>query len=53
MPSIIGKNCKIEKNVRIGPYASIGDNTIMYLLMYDIKNSIIMSNCKIEGWIKN
>ena len=51
MPSIIGKNCKIGKNVKIGPYASIGDNTIVSSNV-DIKNSIIMSNCKIEGGLK-
>ena len=28
-PSIIGKNCKIDKSARIGPNASIGDNTCL------------------------
>tara|TARA_B100001750_G_C15209332_1_gene447482 strand:- start:131 stop:697 length:567 start_codon:yes stop_codon:yes gene_type:complete len=48
MPSIIGKNCRIEKNVKIGPYASIGDNSIISSNV-KIENSIIMSNCKIEN----
>ena len=51
MPSTIGKNCKIKKNVRIGPYASIGDNTIISSNV-KIKNSIIMSDCKIEDGLK-
>ena len=51
MPSIIGKNCKIKKNVRIGPFASIGDNTIISSNV-KIQNSIIMSNCKIEHGLK-
>jgi len=51
MPCIIGKNCKIEKNSIIGPNASIGDNTIITSNVC-IKNTIIMSNCKIEGGLK-
>jgi glucose-1-phosphate thymidylyltransferase len=51
MPCIIGKNCKIEKNSIIGPNASIGDNTIITSNV-SIKNTIIMSNCKIEGGLK-
>ena len=51
MPSTIGKNCKIKKNVRIGPYASIGDNTIISS-NEKIENSIIMSDCKIEDGLK-
>jgi len=51
MPCIIGKNCKIEKNSTIGPNASIGDNTIITSNV-TIKNTIIMSNCKIEGGLK-
>ena len=51
MPCIIGKNCKIEKNSTIGPNASIGDNTIITSNV-SIKNTIIMSNCKIEGGLK-
>jgi len=51
LPCIIGKNCKIEKDVTIGPNASIGDNTIITSDV-EIKNSIIMSDCKIEGGLK-
>ena len=47
-PSIIGKNCKIDKSARIGPNASIGDNTIISSDVI-VENSIIMSNCKIDG----
>jgi len=47
-PSIIGKNCKIDKSARIGPNASIGDNTIISADVV-IENSIIMSDCKIDG----
>ena len=51
MPSTIGKNCKIKKNVIIGPYTSIGDNTIISSNV-KIENSIIMSDCKIEDGLK-
>jgi len=47
-PSIIGKNCKIDKSALIGPNASIGDNTIISSDVV-IENSIIMSDCKIDG----
>jgi len=47
-PSIIGKNCKIDKDAQIGPNASIGDNTIISSDVV-IENSIIMSGCKIDG----
>jgi len=47
-PSIIGKNCKIDKSAQIGPNASIGDNTIISSGVV-IENSIIMSDCKIDG----
>ena len=47
-PSIIGKNCKIDKSALIGPNASIGDNTIISSDVV-IENSIIMSGCKIDG----
>ena len=50
-PCIIGKNCKIGKDVTIGPNASIGDNTTITSDV-SIKNSIIMSDCKIEGGLK-
>jgi len=46
-PVIIGKNCIIESNTSIGPNASIGDNTI--ISSSNIKDSIIMSNCQIDG----
>ncbi|SVD49911.1 uncharacterized protein METZ01_LOCUS402765, partial [marine metagenome] len=46
-PAIIGKNCKIGRNVRLGPYVSIGDNCI--LENCNIENSIIMQNCKIDA----
>ena len=47
-PSIIGKNCKIGKDARIGPNTSIGDNTVISSDV-TIENSIIMSDCKIDG----
>ena len=47
-PSIIGKNCNIDKSAKIGPNASIGDNTIISSDVV-IENSIIMSDCKIDG----
>ena len=51
MPSIIGKNCRIKKNVKIGPYASIGDNTVISSNV-KIENSIIMSDCIIRDGLK-
>jgi len=45
---IIGKNCKIDDPARIGPHVSIGDNTIISSDVV-IENSIIMSDCKIDG----
>ena len=47
-PSIIGKNCKIDASVSIGPHVSIGDNTIISSDVV-IENSIIMPGCKIDG----
>ena len=47
-PSIIGKNCKIDKSASIGPNVSIGDDTIISSDVV-IENSIIMSGCKIDG----
>jgi glucose-1-phosphate thymidylyltransferase len=41
-PIIIGKNCKIGPNVYIGPYTSIGDNTIIE--SGEIESSIVMDN---------
>ena len=49
-PVIIGKNCLIESNTTIGPNTSIGDNSV--LSGCDVENSIIMTNCKIEGDFK-
>ena len=49
-PVIIGKNCIIESNTIIGPNTSIGDNS--KLSKCDIENSIIMSNCHIDGDFK-
>jgi len=46
-PTIIGKNCIIEEGTIIGENTSIGDDT--YLSHCTISNSIIMSNCNIEG----
>lgn len=43
---IIGKNCIIE-NAHIGPYCSLGDNSIV--VSSNIENSIIMENCDIRG----
>ena len=47
-PSIIGKNCKIDESASIGPNVSIGDDT---MISSDVikENSIIMSDCKIDG----
>ena len=47
-PSIIGKNCKIDKSAQIGPNVSIGDNTVISSDVV-IENSIIMTDCKIDG----
>jgi glucose-1-phosphate thymidylyltransferase len=46
-PVIIGKNCKIGPSVRLGPYVSVGNNSI--LKNCNIENSIIMSDCKIDS----
>ena len=46
-PVIIGKNCIIEGNSTIGENTSIGDNS--NLKNCKISNSIIMSNCTING----
>jgi glucose-1-phosphate thymidylyltransferase len=45
-PVIIGDNCNISNQAQIGPNVSIGDNCNISKAC--IKNSIIMSNCKIE-----
>ena len=49
-PVIIGKKCVIGPNTHIGPNISIGDNS--KLSRCDIKNSIIMSGCNINGDFK-
>ena len=49
-PVIIGKNCIIHSDTKIGPNTSIGDNSI--IAKCDIKDSIIMSDCNIEGDFK-
>ena len=48
-PAIIGKNCKIERGVRLGPYVSIGDGCT--LENCSIENSIIMDNCRIDAQV--
>ena len=49
-PVIIGKNCIIENKTRVGPNSSVGDNS--RLSKCDIEDSIIMSNCEVDGDIK-
>ena len=46
-PVIIGKNCTIGPAVRLGPYVSVGANTV--LQNCEIENSIIMDDCKIKS----
>jgi len=46
-PIIIGNNCVIDNDVRIGQFTSIGDNS--QLSKCDIENSIVMSNCCIKA----
>jgi glucose-1-phosphate thymidylyltransferase len=48
-PVIIGKNCTIGPAVRLGPYVSVGDNTV--LQNCEIENSIIMNESKINSKI--
>ena len=48
-PAIIGKNCKIESGVRLGPYVSIGDGCT--LENCSVENSIIMENCRIDAQV--
>ena len=45
--ALIGKNCLIEKNTKIGENTSIDDEC--QIKECEIKNSIIMKNCKIIG----
>ena len=49
-PVIIGKNCIIHSDTKIGPNASIGDDSI--ISKCDIEDSIIMSGCNIDGDFK-
>ena len=49
-PVIIGKECIIGPDTHIGPNISIGDNS--KLSRCDIKNSIIMPGCNIDGDFK-
>ena len=44
-PVVIGEHCIIGPSVRLGPYVSVGNNTV--LKNCDIENSIIMDGCKI------
>ena len=49
-PVIVGKECIIGPDTHIGPNISIGDNS--KLSRCDIKNSIIMPGCNIDGDFK-
>ena len=49
-PVIVGKECVIGPDTHIGPNISVGDNS--KLSRCDIKNSIIMSGCNINGDFK-
>jgi glucose-1-phosphate thymidylyltransferase len=45
-PLIIGKGCEIGPEAYVGPYTSIGDNTL--IRGAEVENTIIVGNCKIE-----
>jgi glucose-1-phosphate thymidylyltransferase len=45
-PLIIGNGCEIGPDVYVGPYTSIGDNTLVQGA--EVENTIIVGNCKIE-----
>lgn len=45
-PTIIGANCTIGPSVKLGPYVSVGNNSI--LKKCTIENSILMNDCKID-----
>jgi glucose-1-phosphate thymidylyltransferase len=45
-PLIIGKGCEIGPDAYVGPYTSIGDNTLIRAA--EVENTIIVGNCKIE-----
>jgi glucose-1-phosphate thymidylyltransferase len=48
-PVIIGDDCTIGPAARIGPYVSVGNNSV--LKKCDIENSIIMEDCEISSKI--
>jgi glucose-1-phosphate thymidylyltransferase len=48
-PVMIGDDCEIGPNVRLGPNTSIGNKVV--LKKCEIRNSIILDDCKIEGEI--
>jgi len=45
-PLIIGRNCEIGPDAYVGPYTSIGDDTLVRGA--EVENTIIVGNCKIE-----
>jgi glucose-1-phosphate thymidylyltransferase len=45
-PLIIGKNCQIGPDAYIGPYTSIGDNSVVRGA--EVENTIVMGECRIE-----
>ncbi len=48
-PVIIGEDCHIGPAVRIGPYVSVGNKSV--LKNCEIENSIIMEDCKIHSQV--
>jgi glucose-1-phosphate thymidylyltransferase len=45
-PLIIGSNCEIGPDVYIGPYTSVGDNTM--IRGAEVENTIIVGDCKVD-----
>lgn len=45
-PVIIGDNCTVGPAARIGPYVSVGNNSV--LKYCDVENSILMDDCIID-----
>lgn len=45
-PAIIGDNCTIGPTTKIGPYVSIGNNSV--IKNCDIQNSILMDDCAVD-----
>jgi len=45
-PLIIGKNCEIGPDAYIGPYTSVGDNSL--IKGAEVENTIIVSDCRID-----